>query len=65
MCIKVVNGTVIPNYERMSPPLLTVDSIAVFSAVIIMTYLVILLLNRKKPCVAKIGKCYKLKSYTS
>ena len=56
MCIRIVNETDIPNYERMSPPVLAVDSIAICSAVIIVTYLLILLLNRKKPCVAKIGK---------
>ena len=40
----------------MSKPVLTVDSIAVISTIIILTYLVILLLNKKKPCVYKIGK---------
>ena len=35
VCIRIVNGTDIPNYERMSPPVLAVDSIAICSAVII------------------------------
>ena len=56
MCINIVIGTDIPNYDRKSTPVLTVDSIAIISTIIILTYLVILMLNKKKPCVYKIGK---------
>ena len=57
-CKDIVNGSDIPNYERQSTPVFTVDIIAIFSTVFILMYFVLLLLNKDKPVVSKMGKIY-------